>query len=192
MRAQRSRILRLTGRNIASKSPVLASGATEPAILSTGISCTPPKARPSNPAARSTGSIDRSRPARPVRTEPTLRQNARARAESKSSMARKRSRPKRGGAWRGFELEKGLFAFAVEEVHPSCVEAEADTVTRRHSHAGIHARGELVAADRAVKVLVGAKALHHVDLHVENRPAVRGAVRDRFGTESKSALGTSR
>src|SRR2546428_583462 len=97
MRAQRSRILRLTGRNIASKSPVLASGATE-----------------------------------------------------------------------------------------------ADPVTRHHSHAGIHARGERVAADRAVKVLVGAKALHHVDLHVENRPAVRGAVRDRFGTESKSALGTSR
>src|SRR5207247_7337159 len=129
MRAQRSRILRLTGRNIASKSPVLASGATEPAILSTGISCTPPKARPSNPAAHSTGSIDRSRPARPVRTERTSRQNARARAESKSSMARKRSRPRRGGDERGFELEKGLLAFAVEEGERECLEVAADTVT---------------------------------------------------------------
>src|SRR5437016_2675680 len=50
------------------------------------------------PAARGTASVGRSRPARTVRTGRTLRQNARARAESKSSMARKRSRPKWGGA----------------------------------------------------------------------------------------------
>ena len=61
-----------------------AVGPGGPTIRSTGISSTPPEERPSSPAARSTGSIERRRWARPVRTVRRERRNARARAASKS------------------------------------------------------------------------------------------------------------
>src|SRR5262245_50479208 len=154
MRVHRSRMRRFSGRKPGSKSPVLTSGATEPAILSMGISCTPPNERPSSPAARRSGSIERSRSARPVRIVRRLRQNACARAASKSWIARMRSTPKRG--YRVVELEKRRLAFRVEEVQGARVQPELDSVARRDVHARVHARGDGVTTDAPVQELVGA------------------------------------
>src|SRR6266545_5426978 len=188
MRVHRSRILRLSGRKPGSKSPVLRSGATEPAILFTGISCTPPNARPSIPAARSIGSIERSRSARPVRIVRRLRQNARARAASKSWIARMRSIPKPAGAQRVLCLEESLLAFGVEEVKHPGVQPQLHAVSRRDGHPRIDSRRELVATNRPVEELVGAKSLHDVDLHFKRRTVGGRSVGDRLRTETERSL----
>src|SRR5690348_7914794 len=175
MRVQRSRMRRLMGRKPGSKSPDLKSGAAEPTMRSTGISRTPPNDRPSRPAARSTGSIERSRWARPVRTVVRLRRNARARAESKSWIARMRSIPLTATRRQNDFLKQRFLGFGVEEVHPSRVEAELHAVSGRHVHARVDPSRHLVAPDLPIEELVGAEPLDHVDLHVEGRDSVGGA-----------------
>src|SRR6266566_9818613 len=181
MRVQRSLILRLTGRNPGSKSPALASGATEPTMRSTGISWTPPKARPSRPAARSTGSMERRRWARPVRIVRSERRNARARAASKSWMARMRSTPKSTATYRWLQLQKRLLALGVEEVQRAGVQPKLHTVARGHVQPRVDSSRDLVTADHPVQVLVGAKALDDVDLHLQGWAAIRHAVGQRLG-----------
>src|SRR5205807_2056420 len=76
----------------AERSPRLhVDDAGEPTILAMGISCSPPSDRPSAPAASSTVASSTSPCARPVRVLRIDLQNARERAESKSSPARIRS-----------------------------------------------------------------------------------------------------
>src|SRR5260370_12447995 len=179
MRVHRSRMRRLMGRKPGSKSPDLKSGAAEPTMRSTGISCTPPNERPSNPAARSKGSIDRSRWAWPVRIVSRLRRNARARAESKSWIARMRSIPLTVTRSQIVFLKKRFLGFSVEEVHPAGVEAELDAVPRRHAHARVDPGRDLVAPDLPIEELVRAEPLDHVDFHVAGRRAVGYAVGDR-------------
>src|SRR6266446_10191368 len=102
-------------------------------------------------------------------------------------MARMRSTPT-AGPQRVTKLEEGLFAFGVEEVQAPCVEAQLDPVARRDVDARVDARRELVAADRPIKVLVRAKALHHVDLHLKRRAAIRDPVCDRLRPEAERAF----
>src|SRR5690242_9258275 len=186
MRVQRSRMRRLRGRKPGSKSPDLKSGATEPAILSSGISCSPPAARPSTPAAFSIGSMERRRDAWPVRTVRRLRRKARARAESKSWIARIRSIPNAYG--RRKPLDQRQFALRVEEVQTPRVEAQLHAVPRRHVEPRVDAGCELVATHRSVQELVGAKPFDDVDLHVERRVPIGHLVGDGLGPEAEGAL----
>src|SRR5947209_771335 len=102
-------------------------------------------------------------------------------------MARMRSTPTTGSQ-RVMRLEERLFAFGVEEVQASGVESQLDAVARSDVDPRIDARGELVATDSPVQVLVGPEALHHVDLHVKRRAAIRDAVGDRLGPEAERAF----
>src|SRR5256885_6240398 len=101
-------------------------------------------------------------------------------------MARMRSTPTAGP--QRVTLEERLFAFGVEEVQASGVEAQLDAVARSDVDPRIDARGELVPTDSPVQVLVGPEALHHVDLHVKRRAAIRDAVGDRLGPEAERAF----
>src|SRR6266851_2241956 len=140
MRVHRSRMRRLRGRNAGSKSPVFTSGAAEPTMWSTAISLTPPNDLPSKPAALSIGSMERSRCARPVRIVVRLRRKARARAESKSWMARMRSTPKPTPDYVPAGLQKRLLALGVEEVHAAGVQTQLHLVARRNAHALLRRR----------------------------------------------------
>src|ERR1700745_1718416 len=112
-------------------------------MRSTVISCPPPNDRPSSPAARSAGSIERSRWARPVRIVLRLRRNARARAESKSWMARIRSSPLTATRRQNDFLKQRFLGLGVEEVHPTRVEAELHAVSGRHVHARVDPGSDL-------------------------------------------------
>src|SRR5579859_888387 len=141
MRVQRWRNRLLTGRNAGSKSSLLASGAMDPTTRASGISYTPPKARPSGPAAFSIGAIEGSRRAPPVRTDRTERRNARNRGvevlESPDPLQKRL-------------LEQRLLALGVEEVKAARVEPEPHVVTCLNAQSWIDTRGDLVAADLAV------------------------------------------
>src|SRR5512135_1487888 len=164
MPVQRWRNLRLTGRKPGSKSLVFDAEAADPTTRSRGISRSPPKARPSRPAALSAGSIDCRRRDRPVRIERTERRKARNRAASKSSSALTLSKRKR--------LEQRQLGLGVEEVQAPRIEAETDLVTGLDAHARVDSRGDLVAADLPVEELVRAQPFHHVHLHLHGGAAV--------------------